>query len=451
MKFINNRKFYNIAVIFILATFLIFGVYTAINIKEGIIPDEGVHAAYISKFSRTWGIPSDDSDTYQYGVYIKNRPFLYYWLGGRLDSIFALITRDSTTAELLIFHRIVNSLLSTATILFTYLISKRIIKNVWFQLLPPFMLANTLMYALLAGGVNYDNLTNLLCVAAIYYYIRMIQEEFPIKIILAWISLISLASLTKVAALPIAGMMFLIAVIILIQQRVKGNNIIKGWKSAIPLIIFTISTLLLAGIFYVNNIIRYQSVDPKCEDLYSTSVCELSAFVKRNNSIQLPDKLTIKEAIELGKYEPVQYIFYSWIPHIADKIFGFHGHKNYFPYAAGFFPILFLWIILMSVRWTKDWGTVHTVLAVFVVSLTLTILFWNYNSELKFGFIHVAVQGRYLFPIIGTFYVLLIYGLESIKPKLIMVPTLAILLILFLYCGPLRLFVSPEKFIGWFN
>lgn len=129
MKFINNRKFYNIAVIFILATFLIFGVYTAINIKEGIIPDEGVHAAYISKFSRTWGIPSDDSDTYQYGVYIKNRPFLYYWLGGRLDSIFALITRDSTTAELLIFHRIVNSLLSTATILFTYLISKRIIKK----------------------------------------------------------------------------------------------------------------------------------------------------------------------------------------------------------------------------------------------------------------------------------------------------------------------------------
>lgn len=451
MKFIKNYKLYNTALIFILTTFLIFGVYTALNIKGGIIPDEGVHAAYISKFSKTWGIPPDDSDTYRYGVYIKDNPFLYYWLGGRLDSFFALITGGGRSAEVLVFHRIINSLLSTATIYFTYLISKRIIKNSWFQLLPPFMLANTLMYALLSGGINYDNLTNLLCVAAIYYYIRMIQEEYPLKIILAWIALISLASLTKVAALPIAGMMFLIAIIILFRQHLRVNNIFKEWKSAIPLLIFSISTLLFTGIFYTNNIIRYKSVEPNCEDLYSKSVCELSAFVKRDNSLQLPEKLTIKEAIGSGKYGPVQYIFYSWIPHIADTIFGFHGHKNYFPYAAGYFPILFLWICLMSVRWIKDWGTEHTVLAIFVVSLTLTILFWNYNSELKFGFKHVAVQGRYLFPIIGAFYVLMIYGLESIKPKIIMVPTLIILLVLFFYCGPLRLFVSPEKFIGWFN
>ncbi|MGB4595482.1 MAG: hypothetical protein WBI14_06210 [Anaerolineaceae bacterium] len=451
MQFTDVRKPDRIVLTFMLAIFLFFSVYIAFNIKRGIIPDESLHGAYITKFSKTWGIPVDGQDTFTSGVYIKGSPFLFYWLGGRLESLFGLVVRGESPTDVWIFHRVVNSLLSTTTILFTYLIGTRIIKNVWLQLLPPFMLANTLMYALLAGGINYDNLTNLLITAAIYYYIRMVQAEYPLKSLLAWIALISLASLTKETALPVAGMMVVLTIVIFIRRGMNLDEILYNWKATLPLLIFTSFTLLLAGSFYANNIIRYQSVEPNCQDMYTEQICEMSAFVKRDKTLQLPEKLTIRGAINAGWYEPVQYVFYSWIGHMADKTYGFHGHNNYFPYVAGFFPILFLWIILVSVRGIKDWGTVHTALAVFVVSVTLTILVWNYNSELKFGFKHVAVQGRYLFPIIGTYYALLIYGLERVKSKFIMIPTLIILLVLFMYSGPLRLLLSPENFTGWFN
>jgi len=83
---------------------------------------------------------------------------------------------------------------------------------------------------------------------------------------------------------------------------------------------------------------------------------------------------------------------------------------------------------------------------VFVVFVT------NYNSELTFGFKQIAIQGRYIFPVIGLFYVLVAYTLSKITNPKIKLITLAYTLILFILGGPIK-FIHPsyiDIFSDWF-
>lgn len=146
----------------LLLVFLAYSVFIAIRLDTGISPDEPAHFIFSKHYSTTWGKPPDTLETYSQGWYIEQNPFLYYWTNGRIINLTQLINPSVTDATLLLILRLLSSLYSTGTLIFLYLLSKLIIHKAWWRLLPVFLLSNTLMFVLLSGGVNYDNLANLL-------------------------------------------------------------------------------------------------------------------------------------------------------------------------------------------------------------------------------------------------------------------------------------------------
>jgi hypothetical protein len=434
----------------ILLMFLITTFVLGTNLKPVIVPDERVHYIFIWEFAKTWSIPQDSEVTYYSGTYITDHPYLFYWIGGRLDNLFELISPNHEMIDRIIFQRHVNSIYACFTVLFCYLLSRKLIHNSWWQLLPPFMLINTLMFVTISSGVNYDNLLNALVSGSLYFFVRSLDSENYLVDSLIWMALGGMAVLTKVTALPVIGVLGLFWIYLTIKRKTKLTiNPSRGLKNLwiVPLIII----IILSASFYISNLLKYQSIVPECQDFLDVSICNKNPQLRRDERLSAGINLNPRSAVANGYLDPIQYAFYSWPRLMALRTYGIMGHKSYYPYTTGYFPILFLWLILIGVRTIRTFNLSHISILVSCITLTLIHLALNYRAELLFGFAHVGVQGRYLFPVIGGFYVLTTLGLSEARSRFIKYGTLILTLILFIYCGPLKFVIGSQSFAGWFR
>ena len=169
----NSRKAQKVVLACILLAFAIASVYVALNLAEGIVPDEKAHFIFSKVYATTWGIPPDSPETYAQGWYIAHNPFLYHWINGRVINLIMFFNPAASNWDLLIVLRLTSVLYSLGTLYFCYLLAKELIRKPWWPLLPVFLLANTLMFVFISGGVNYDNLVSLLCMAGLYFLVRV--------------------------------------------------------------------------------------------------------------------------------------------------------------------------------------------------------------------------------------------------------------------------------------
>ena len=158
----NNTKIVLGLLIFV---FFSYSFFIATNLKRGIIPDEPSHIIFSNHFASTLGIPKDTDEAIKQGWIIQHNPFLYHWINGRAINLFEAVYPSISDWQILVLLRIMSLFYSIGTMIFCYLLSKEIIQGKWWQLLPVFLLSNTLMFVFLSGVVNYDNLTNLLSMA----------------------------------------------------------------------------------------------------------------------------------------------------------------------------------------------------------------------------------------------------------------------------------------------
>lgn len=436
----------------LLIIFLAYSIFVALNLKTGIIPDEPAHFIFSKHFSTTAGIPADVPETYSTGWYIEQNPFLYYWINGRIIDLVELVSPTASDQTLLGVLRLFNSLYSLGTILFCYLLSKEIIKNRWWQLLPVFLLTNTLMFVFLSGGVNYDNLANMFCMAGLLYLARVFNGKDFLSNSMLWMIFICLGALTKYTVLPLALFMFFAWLFFTIKNR-KSIFPLPNWNwKKVVLGILLLLLLIGNGAIYGYNLVVYQSIRPHCADLLTASQCALSPYDARLEKYALDHKLTISESISQGYPDPIAYFLDTWIPHMFYRIFGILGHKFYFPYVlTTFYRLLFYWMILLAVRYGRRTSySVYSLLAIFLL-YALTLFIDNYNNELVYGFQQIAMQGRYIFPVIGTAYVLFAKLLEKVPNKPVQIVTLVVTLALFFSGGPIKLLLRYDtSFLEWF-
>lgn len=86
-----------------------------------------------------------------------------------------------------------------------------------------------------------------------------------------------------------------------------------------------------------------------------------------------------------------------------------------------------------------------------ILFYSLVLFYQNYNSELTYGFKQIAIQGRYIFPVIGLIYVLFTYTLGQVKNTPIKIISLLIIIALFLIGGPIKFIIRYDMIFGyWF-
>lgn len=446
----NNAK---IVLVLLLLIFSCYSVFIACRLNTGYIPDETYRYEVVKAFATTWGIPGDVPITLTTGEDLHRNPFLGYWIFGRILNIIDIFNPQGSEWQDLVGLRIANWLFSLGAVIFTYLISKAVIKNKWLQLLPVFMLTNTLMYVFISGGVSYDNPVNLLCAAGIFFFIRVLKKEDFVINSLWWMILISIGALIKHTVLPLALILVVFWIVFIIRNRkeIKFAPLKKKWLTyslMIVLLVFIGFNINLYGV----NLIKFHSIRPSCNDTFSNEICQETVFVKRLKELGLSDKLSLSEALKQGNPDPIRYVFDEWIREMLKRVFGIMGEKNYFPIVISYFHIALYWMIMLGFRYIrKPSFKILSLLGIFGF-YSLVLIYMNYDSELVYGFNkYIALQGRYIFPVISIVYVLVSHILSNVSNKVIKFGTICLLVLLFLYGGPIRfIWYYKSVFADWF-
>jgi len=438
-----------------LAIFLATSGFLSVNLQTGIIPDEPAHFTFSKHFASTWGIPPDTYETYSWGWYIEQNPFLYYWVNGRIINTLQLLKPSANDWETLVTLRLANVIFALGSFLFCFLLSRELIHDPWWQLLPIFLLTNTLMFVFLASGVNYDNLANLLSMAGLYFFVRVFTRQDFLINSLVWMIFIGLGTLVKYTILPLALAMSLSWLVYTILQKSKVFPLciwnVKFIVLAFILLCLIVSNFALYGI----NLIRHQSLKPPCREILLEAQCKISPYEKRDQRIANHPKMTIEESIQQGYPSPIKYAFVDWVKNMLLRSFGMIGHKSYFPlqmitlYQILFYGMLGLGIFNFIYRRRISFASASLLWVAAFYALVLLIQ--NYNSELVYNFTHIAFQGRYIFPVIGAIYVLFTKVLRNTPFWILRIFFLIATICVYLASGPVIILQGYHSFLlDWF-
>lgn len=428
-------------IIFLLMLLTFFGTTTffALNLRRDIIPDEAQHIGVSKHFSTTWGIPPDVPETYIYGS-IQHKPNLYYWINGRLINVLNVVFSNPGDWKILALLRLTSVLYASLTVIFCFLLAREVITSRWWALLPVFLLTNTLMFAFLAGGVNYDNLGNLCCFAGTYYLIRLLNGREFFSNSLWWLIWMLVGTLVKFTVLPLLLITFLIWVVYIIKNR--------SWENFrpvfTPIILLTLAVLviflMLNFAVYGVNLLRFRAIMPSCTMVLTEEQCMQQLVYARSAQIPQSEKFTFIDMLNENVPDPVVWFDDYWVGAILKMTYGIAGHLTYSPtdLMLTFYRLWYVWALLIAIRVWRNISFPVAALTAIAVFYTLTVLQTNLSSELDTGFKHLGIQGRYVFPILGSLYVLIVFFFSRVSNKLVSGVTLLLTLALFLWGSPLK-------------
>lgn len=430
----------------IFVLFAISLVYLAVNIKMGVSPDSNYHLEVSQAYSNTLGRAENTPATYQWRD-ISRIPYLYFWINGRVLNI------NNGVINEVILLRMINVLYSIATVYFTYLLSKEIFKNKWVRLLPTFFLTNTLMFLFLSSSINYDNLANLFSVLSILFFVKFVKSKIEIKYLFGMILFLCLGSLTKFTVLPLAFILILLATVEIWKKR-KYLKEIKTGKNILLLVPILFLVVLNVELFGT-NIIKYGSLEPKCEMILTHEQCLQNGVYYRDNITYAETDIDgVKGYFNLllsgERIDPFRYIF-KWLPDLFSKTFGIFADKSLFlpTYFTYIFIGFFFFSLLLSIINYKKWNsTERYLILISLFYIFVLFLFQNYTMYLRYNHYYLALQGRYLFPVISIIYILFTKSISFVQKKWIKYSVSILFIILISYSSiPFLLSNLPTDWI----
>ena len=439
----------------VLLVFTVCAGYFALRLHRGIIPDERGYFYLSTLFSTSWRLPDITERSLALGLSEFDRlPYIYFWLNGRFLNFLSFIMPEVTEWQQLVFLRLVNVFYSILTIYFSYQLAKEFIQKIWWRLLVTFLMSSTLMFVFLSGGVSYDNLANLCATAGTLFLVRALKGRRIITDSLLWIIAIGLGILAKKTILPLALVMFVLWVFFIFKNRRQVNLKSEfNWKFTL-ITAFALIVLGLNVSLYGVNLVKYLEPIPDCTDLLPQEQCDLSVYERRAKEMGFPEeKLTLRDVIEQQKTNPINYIDEYWFNRMLKTVYGIMGHKSYYPpLIATFYRLLYLFVFILAIKYWQKREYAFYALVIITLSYILAIMISSYNEELMSDFRHVAVQGRYLFPILAPFYVLVSHSISQITNRWIRKLTVAYTLLLFIIGGPVvfLLVFARTNAVGWF-
>ena len=410
----NRINIQNVLLGLILAIFIAFTTFLATTVKMGVSSDSWYHLRVSQKYAQTLSVPENQPDTYKWRD-LEHQPYLYYWINGRVLNLNSIGFQFNEAVLL----RIVNVIYSLFTLIGTYLLSREFFKKKWLSLLPTFLLSNTLMFLFLSSSINYDNLANMFAVFSILFFVRAIKKTGDWKSVLLMLIMACLGALTKYTFLPLAFILVLLTTLFVIKnwgiyRRGFNNKVL--YFLLIPLGILILMNIGVYGV----NLIKFQSLTPKCLDILTYEQClENGVFYRDNVTIPEQDVKFFDMVLSGERLDPVRYTG-VWIWEMAIRIVGIMGDKSLFasnkiiPFYLFFFLLATVLGISNRKRFQKE------VKYIFIITLfyALILLFvQNYDVYLKRSYPTLALQGRYIFPVISPFYILMILFLDRIKSR----------------------------------
>ena len=431
-----SSRHFKVLITVLMAYFGLRLLFLATTISPLIPPDETTHVGLCTIFSRFAFLPVNSPDSYQYGL-VTNVPWLYYWIMGKLLSLNFLGMSD------LVYLRLLNIPVAFGFVYYVWRTLSLLTEDRLSRILLLVFMTNTMMLTFLSASVSYDNLANLLSAMSVYYLLAFFKERSPALLAASLICQLA-GCLTKISFLPLVLVLGLILMIHEFKNLPKlPSGLAMGFRH--PGRAGTILTLaLLLGLalnvqLYGGNYLNYRAIVPQMTAVLPLESAMQYRLVARNYIVDLfrEGRVSKAQALEMtGKishpgdradavaviesYErfkksggPMGLASYAalWTKRMSSGIYGVFGHilmPTTWPLIAPIALVAALTVVALLVRWRpRDALWLPTQLLV-ITGFYLFFLFYkiNYQAYLDSGTPYLALQGRYVFPVIGPIYVL---------------------------------------------
>lgn len=434
----------------LLAYFLIKSIYFALNINTGISPDEVTHFGRNLVFSTSFWPPVDSPESYQYGL-VTHVPYLYDWLMGKLLHLNVFGISD------LLFLRCANILISLGTLWFGWktitLLTDRTVTRLLFLVL----CTNTLMWTFMGSFVSYDNLVNLLAVASVYYLILYFRNRVLLHL-LACAALVLAGCLTKLAFLPFAVLVFIAflareyrslglltsefgqsfrfrnpregallvscVVLLALNFSLYGGNLVKfGSIKPSPEAVFGLENALQNRIFARNYVVRqFKNGQMTLAEARRMASTQIKHEGDRNGAFALLNKAA-QEKLQGNVYRLDRFHYgFVWLDLMLGKTFGIMGHMNMEKTGLALAPYLLIILLAAAIMIRKfsrrDLNGNAAMLLFILAGYALVLMqLVNYPTYDRSGVIVLALQGRYLFPVLFAAYALMAHYLTGFRSQ----------------------------------
>ena len=408
------------------------GLYLAFQLAPGMPPDELTHLGLCEIYAGAAWLPVDSAGTFHLGV-VAHQPYLYYLLMGKLLHL------NVTPLSDLGFLRLANLALGWATLAVAWrwirLFSADLAVRIFFLVI----VTNTLMWTALFASVSYDNLVNLLAATSIYTLTRTLGTKQAGALLGLGLSLLA-GCLTKLAFLPFAA----ILVGCLLVNEWRGLAALRRWlrgaarpraavvASALALVVLLAANLALYG----GNLVRFERLTPSPRQVIPEAEIMRNPNLARDDIVaryrrgdlafdeaarearRIPERSLQRDTFYLLSAEqrrrsgaeasqPLSRASYTvqWAYLMSQRVFGFMGQEHFFHSnralavywgIAALAALVFVGRALNGRLPTRlEW----TLLAVAALYALVVMQLVNYPTYRRTNVLILAVQGRYLFPV----------------------------------------------------
>jgi hypothetical protein len=413
-------------------------VYFACYLDHSIPPDEVEHFSKTQVYGEGLWIPDREPDPASYArATLGFEPGAYYLLAGKLAHLNVFGISD------LLFLRFMSVLLGLGMVCVGWQFVKRVTENRIAQVLSVVMLTNTTMVVVIQSCVTYDALANFLGALALLLLLSYFIEKKAATLI-GLLSCLALGTLTKTPMIPFAGLLVLSLIFHERGQLRELGSLLRAHFSSrsrarwISMVILVVLILLNVGL-YGRNLIKFGHFVPQPEQVLTFEQVmqspassrgyvvsryqrgELSGAQAMQMAGQIKSPATRRDIRSLiTHYERVKsqgmefhqasrltYVV-GWTVNMLKSTYGILGHRVVYkknsaliPYAVVFAAALALF--LFRGRPGSGGSEIYFLAIVMCYGLVLMQLV-GYRAYSTFEMPQMAVQGRYMFPVLVPAY-----------------------------------------------
>lgn len=418
--------------------------WMAVELHPFVPPDEVTHLGRVFAYAKVWGVPDNGPGTFEYGL-VDHRPWLYYWVMARSLALNVVPLPD------LIFARLLNGVLGLGIVGMGIVWMRDWCSSPWARVLFTAMLTNTLMFTGLSASLSYDNGANFLATAAVLASTRLRLTRRP-GWLLAFGALVLAGCLAKRTFLPLG---FLLVLLLVAREgrhwrswsralaealRGAGARTLAGAASVVLLAAFVLA-------LYGGNLLHYGKLRPGFDQVVGernamqNRVFARSRILERFRSGEIDiaearrqaqrihhagdrgDTLFLLKTAQLPESSVMGRAAYVpvWGFSMLRSSVGYLGHRRALKSDALLMPycaVLALAAVLAAARWRPGAAFGVPVDAAFLVVGYAFVLMWfvNYPTYQTSRYVGLALQGRYLFPVLVPLYGMVAWSLGALSP-----------------------------------
>jgi len=409
LRGIGSKKFLYATLIW----FVFSAGFIAMTTSRAVAPDETAHLSRVKIYAEGGVTPfiHQTEATYYLGAVEQQPNYLFHYV---MSMPYRFMPDAWSPNTKIVLLRLINMVFVLCGLVVFSRTVRRLTRSTLVQNLSVFMLSNTLMFVFLAGVLNYDNLFFLTTCVAFYYLVKLLQK-FSLQDFLKLGIAVAIALLTKFTFVPLA-VMFAIVLIVRYCRELRSvwqtsKTEIKEYRK--PLIILAILFALVFGFFaerYVGNFIKYGSYRPKCENVLGHEKCLSSALYRRNLSFK--DK-------EVTQKIPNEQFVAKWMLRTKETIFGIMGHHSLAqaPLIKYGSLVVIAVMLFAFVRTVSPRDSTMFYLIAIILMYVGALIIHNHNLFQRSQIFGMALQGRYIFPVLGMIYFVGNFFVERLMRK----------------------------------